>query len=215
MFKIFAESHKIIASNIYDNVLNIYDLKLDKETLLWGSVAPDILPRYKFIRHYQDESINYITKEILKIIFISRYLEFNRILDPLAIKLLSKKIGIVSHYLSDYVCLPHAKRWTFSDSMIKHIKYESALNNYAPMHSFKKNMINVDDIDMFSDESISLKVKIKNYIDQVVEEYSHKTSFKNDLNFALSLNLKITYFILDTIKMYSEDVHKVFALEIL
>ncbi len=215
MFKIFAESHKIIASNIYDNVLNIYDLKLDKETLLWGSVAPDILPRYKFIRHYQDESINYITKEILKIIFISRYLEFNRILDPLAIKLLSKKIGIISHYLSDYVCLPHAKRWTFSDSMIKHIKYESALNNYAPMHSFKKNMINVDDIDMFSDESISLKVKIKNYIDQVVEEYSHKTSFKNDLNFALSLNLKITYFILDTIKMYSEDVHKVFALEIL
>lgn len=215
MFKIFAESHKIIASNIYDNVLNIYGLKLDKEKLLWGSVAPDILPRYKFIRHYQEESINYITKEIMKIIFISRYLEFNKILDPIAINLLSKKIGIISHYLSDYVCLPHAKRWTFSDSMIKHIKYESALNNYAPNHSFKKNIINVDDIDMFSHESISLKVKIKNYIEQVVEEYSHKTSFKNDLNFALSLNLKITYFILDTIKMYSEDVHKVFALEIL
>lgn len=215
MFKIFAESHKIIASNIYDNVLNIYDLKLDKETLLWGSVVPDIHPRYKFIRHYQDESINYITKEILKIVFISRYLEFNKILDPIAIKLLSKKIGIISHYLSDYVCLPHAKRWTFSDSMIKHIKYESALNNYAPRHSFKKNIINVDDIDMFENESISLKVKIRNYIEQVVEEHSTKTSFKNDLNFALSLNLKITYFILDTIKMYSEDVHKVFAIEIL
>ena len=215
VFKIFADSHKIVASNIYDNVLNIYGLKLDKEKLLWGSVAPDILPQYKIIRHYQDESINYITKEIIKVIFISRYLEFNKILDPIAIKLLSKKIGIISHYISDYVCLPHARRWTFSDSMIKHIQYESRLNNYAPNHSFKKNIINVDDINLFDDEDISLKIKIKDYIEKVVKDYSNKTSFKNDLNFALSLNLKITYFILDSIKVYSEDMHKAFAVEIL
>ncbi len=215
MFKIFAESHKIVASNIYDNVLNIYGLKLDKEKLLWGSVAPDFLPQYKLIRHYQDESLNYIAKEIIRIIFISRYLEFNKILDPLTIKILSKKIGIISHYLSDYVCLPHANRWTFYDSMMKHIKYESELNDYAPNHSFKKNVINVDDIDIFNDESVALKVKIKNFIEDVVEEYSLKTSLKNDLDFALSLNLKITYFILDTIKVYSEDMHKVFTLEII
>ena len=213
MFKIFSESHKIIASNIYDNVFNIYGLKLDKEKLLWGSVAPDILPQYKFIRHYQDESINYVSKEIMKIIFISRYIEFNKILDPLAIKILSKKIGIVSHYLTDYVCLPHAKRWTFADSMIKHIKYESNLNEYAPKHSFKKNVINVDDIDIFSNEFSTLKSTIKDYIETVVKEYSLKTSFKNDLDFSLSLNLKITFFILDTIRAYSEDIHREFALE--
>ncbi|TJX16120.1 hypothetical protein E9840_00065 [Tissierella creatinini] len=215
VFNIFAESHKIVASNIYDNVLNIYGLKLDKEKLLWGSIAPDFLPQYKLIRHYQDESINYISKEIVKIIFISRYLEFNKILDPLAINLLSKKIGVISHYLSDYVCLPHARRWTFSDSMMKHIKYESALNNYAINHTFKKNVITVDNIGIFDDESTSLKVKIKEFIEKVVEEYSLKTSLKHDLDFALSLNLKITYFILDSIKVYSEDMHKVFALEIL
>jgi len=213
VFKIFSESHKIIASNIYDNVFNIYGLKLDKEKLLWGSVAPDILPQYKFIRHYQDESINYVSKEIMKIIFISRYIEFNKILDPLAIKILSKKIGIVSHYLTDYVCLPHAKRWTFADSMIKHIKYESNLNEYAPKHSFKKNVINVDDIDIFSNEFSTLKSTIKDYIETVVKEYSLKTSFKNDLDFSLSLNLKITFFILDTIRAYSEDIHREFALE--
>lgn len=216
VFKIFAESHKIIASKIYDNVVNIYGLKLDKDKLLWWSVAPDILPQYKLIRHYQDESINYISKEIIKIIFISRYLEFNKILDPIAIKVLSKKIGIISHYLSDYVCLPHAKRWTFSDSMMKHIKYESGLNEYAVNHDFRKNVINVDEIDIFDSEFSTLKGRIKDFIDKVVVEYSSsKTSFKTDLNFALSLNLKMTYFILDTIQAYSEDIHREFALEVI
>lgn len=198
---------------MYDNVLKIYGIKLNKDKLLWGSVAPDIYPKYKFIRHYQDESINYITKEIMKIIFISRYLDFSKILDPLGMNLLSSKIGIISHYLSDYVCLPHANRWTFADSMIKHIKYESKLNDYAKIHTFKKNIINVDDIDIFDNELISLRTKIKDYIINVVSEYSSKTGLKNDLDFALSLNLKITCFILDTIEAYSEDIHNKFALE--
>lgn len=214
MFTIFPDTHKIIATNIYDNVFNIYGLKLDKDKLLWGSVAPDILPKYKLIRHYQDESLNYIAKEIMTIIFISRFIEFNKILDPIAMKVLSKKIGIISHYLSDYVCLPHAKRWTFSDSMIKHIKYESRLNEYAPNHDIKKNMINVDDIDIFDSKFLTLKTRIKEYIENVVKEYSNKTGFKNDLDFSLSLNLKITFFILDTIEVYSEDIHRTFALEL-
>lgn len=189
-------------------------MKLNKEKLLWGSVAPDILPQYKFIRHYKDESLNYIAKEIMKIIFVSRYIEFNKILDPIAIMVLSKKIGIISHYLSDYVCLPHAKRWTFVDSMFKHVKYESRLNDFAKTYDFKNNVINVDDIDIHDGEFNNLKSKIKEYIDDVVKEYSLKTGFKNDLNFALSINLKITCFILDTIEEYSEEIHSQFAFEI-
>ncbi|MBU5257590.1 zinc dependent phospholipase C family protein [Tissierella praeacuta] len=213
MFKIFSDSHKIIASKVYDNVFDIYGLKLDKQKLLWGSVCPDILPQYKFIRHYKEESLNFIAKEIMKVIFISRYLEFNKILDPLAIKILSKKIGVISHYLSDYVCLPHANRWTFTDSMIKHIKYESQLNDFATKHDFKKNVINTDDLDIYNIPQAKLKRTIKEYITEVVEEYSLKTSFKNDLDFALSLNLKISYFILDTIIAYSDEMAGYFALE--
>lgn len=176
-------------------------------------MAPDILPKYRFIRHYQDESIGYISKEIMKIIFISRYIEFNKILDPIAIKALSRRIGIISHYLSDYVCLPHAKRWTFSDSMIKHIKYESQLDDFVKTYDFKKNVINGDDIDIYTDEFKDLKSKIQDYINNVVEEYLLKTGFANDLNFALSINLKMTYFILDTINEYSEEIHSQFAFE--
>ena len=41
----------------------------------------------------------------------------------------------------------------------------------------------------------------------MVEEYSIKSSFENDLNFALDLNLKITHFVLETIRSYNEEIH--------
>ena len=150
----------------------------------------------------------------MKIIFICRYVDLNKVQDPIVIQLLSKKIGIISHYLSDYVCYPHAKRWTFIGSMKKHIKYESSLNDYARTHEFKRNVVQVDDLDIYDGRFISLKSKIKTYIDEVIKEYDEKNSFANDLNFALSLNLKITYFILDTISQYSEELYTQFAFEI-
>lgn len=216
MFDIFADSHKVIATKVYDNVLDSYGLKLDKNKLLWGSICPDILPQFRFIRHYQEESLNYIAKEIMKVVFISRFIEFNKTLDPITMKILSKKVGIISHYLSDYVCLPHANRWTFTEGrevMIKHIKYESKLNNYTTTHDFKNDLITIDDIDIYDTEPEELKNRIKEYINEVVEEYSLKVGYENDLDFAVSLNIKITSFILDTIKAYSEEIHGHFAIE--
>lgn len=129
-------------------------------------------------------------------------------------KLLSKKIGIISHYLSDYVCYPHANRWTFVGSMKKHIKYESELNDFAKNHDFKKNVIQINDIDIYDDRFISLKVRIKDYLYDVLADYNKKCSMSNDLNFALSLNLKMTHFILDAIIQYSEELHSQFAFEL-
>ncbi|NLW22717.1 MAG: zinc dependent phospholipase C family protein [Tissierellia bacterium] len=213
MFKIFADTHKIIANNIYENINDIYGIKLDKNKLLWGSVAPDILPKFRLHRHYKDESLNYVVNEIIKLIFISRYIEFNSIIDPISMKVLSRKIGIISHYLSDFVCLPHAERWTFTTSMFKHINYESKLNDYAPYHDFKKNIISVDDIDIFHEGVVKLKPIIKKYIEEVIDEYSLKKGFKYDLDFALSLNLKISCFIIDTINAYREDLYGDYAFE--
>ena len=88
----FLANHKIIGCNICDNIYDIYGIKLDKNKLLWGSVAPDILPQFRLHRHYKKESLNYIVNEIIKLIFLSRFVDFNSAADPLAIKLLSKKL---------------------------------------------------------------------------------------------------------------------------
>lgn len=199
---------------MHENIYNIYDLKLDEKKLLWGSIAPDVLPKYRFRRHYKDESLNYIVNKITKLIFISRYIEINSNIDAIAMKILSKKIGVISHYLSDFVCLPHAERWTFtSNNIVKHINYESKLNDYSPRHDFKKNIITVDDMDIFQKPVIKLRSIVKKYIEDVIEEYSLKTGYTHDLNFALSLNLRICYFIIDTVNAYNEDTYKSFAFE--
>ena len=141
-------------------------------------------------------------------------MDFKNLDDSVAIKLLSRKIGIISHYLSDYVCYPHANRWTFVGSMKKHIKYESELNDIAKYHSFKKNVIQLDDVDIYDNTLISLKSRIKDYINQVIVEYNQNPSLANDLNFALSLNLKMTYFIIDTISEYSDDLYTQLVFEV-
>lgn len=210
MIKIFAETHQIIASNIHEEVYDKYDLKLDKKRLEWWSVAPDILPKYKFIRHYKEESIDYIAREIVRIIYLSRYMNFNDFLDPISNKILSKKIGIVSHYISDYFCLPHAKRWTFKDDMLKHLKYESELQEKAKIYTFEEKR-KLPKLEIYEDTLENLEVEIVNYIENSVEEYLLEKSFENDLDYAHSVNLKLVFFILDTISEYSEEVFAQFA----
>lgn len=115
---------------------------------------------------------------------------------------LSKKIGIISHYLTDYVCYPHAQRWTFSDSMIKHIKYENNLNDFAKSYKFDQaqSKIYVPDIDLDSLNLYNTKKTIKKFIDLVVEEYNKTESFSNDLDFANFINRKMIFFIIDTMR---------------
>lgn len=213
MFKIFKETHRIIGKNIHQNILDIYGIELDEKKLLWGAISPDILPKYRFYRHYKKESLDFVANEIVKLIFICRLCDFNGIIDPLILKVLSYKLGVVSHYLSDFVCLPHAERWTFRTNMMKHINYEAKLNEYAIYHDFKKNVITVSEIDIFKERVIKLKVIIKQFIEEVIKEYSQNPGFANDLNYALSLSLRIAYLIIDTAKAYNQEAYRYFAFE--
>lgn len=171
------------------------------------------MPQLKIHRHYEKESLDFVVNEIAKLIFLGRFVNLDGKLDPIVNRYISKKIGMISHFLSDFVCLPHFERWTFAGSMFKHMSYESKLNRYAKYHDFKRNVIDVDDVDIFQDKNINIKEIIKSYIENVIEEYSINEGFKNDLDFSLSLNVKISYFIIDTIKVCNEAMKKEFAFD--
>lgn len=176
--------------------------------MAWGSVAPDILPKYKKIRHYKKESLEFVVNEIVKLIYLNRNLDFNRI-DPITMKFFSKNLGIISHYLSDFVCLPHAKRWTFSTNMFKHIKYEYRLDNKSVNHEFNKYIINGNKIDIYKNESVKMIDIVRDFILNVVEEYStNNESYENDLDFALALNLELSSFVIESIQSYSKNVYE-------
>nr|WP_245311162.1 zinc dependent phospholipase C family protein [Peptoniphilus stercorisuis] len=212
VFKILAQTHKTIALEVYDKIEKNYNIKLDIKKLSWGSIAPDYLPYYKLIRHYKKESLDYIANEIVKLIFLCRYSSLDEEINPVLLKYVSKKMGVISHYLCDYTCYPHAYRKTFMGSMKSHIKYEADLNQYAIGYEFIKDITKTQKIDLYEDSNLKLVEKIKDYINSVVDEYMNaERSFDTDLNYALDLSQNIACFIVETVLNYSEDMEYQFV----
>lgn len=204
MYTILTETHKLISTKVYEHIKDSYGVELNYDKLLWGSIAPDILPKYKLYRHYYENSIDYIILRIAKLILVNRFLDFTRC-DYIALKDFSRDIGIISHYLSDFTCLAHADRWTFPKSLIKHVKYENDLNEFSKNHEFTMNVIKTEDIEL--DENLfNMLPKIKHYIESVVNEYLEDESFERDLDYALNINFKIFEFIVESILVYNGNL---------
>lgn len=210
MLKILTETHKIVAKIVHNRIYDRYNINLDLNKMLWGSIAPDVLPYYKLHRHYFEESIDYISKEIAALIYYGRYSDIKNNENPIFVKFFSKKLGIISHYLCDYVCYPHAYRMTFIGNMKSHIKYESDLNQFVMSYKFKNeqydNIINTDSISLFKNVDKKLKNRIKEYISSVVLEYKNSDkSFDTDMNFALGLCTEVSNFVIESVLNYKED----------
>ncbi|MDD7351913.1 MAG: zinc dependent phospholipase C family protein [Peptoniphilaceae bacterium] len=210
MFKILPDTHKIVAKIVHDRIKDKYNINLNLDKLLWGSIAPDVLPYYKTKRHYFDESGDYIAMEISRLIYFSRYSYSEGNESKLFINYISKKLGIIMHYLCDFVCYPHAYRMTFVENLRKHVKYEQDLALYARENKYLeenyKEVISLENIRIFEDLDLSLDKKIKKYLVNVIDEYKNSNhSFDNDLNFALNLSTNISILVIESILEYSGE----------
>ena len=210
MFKILPDTHKIVAKIVHDRIKEKYNVNLNLDKMLWGSIAPDILPYYKTKRHYFDESGDFIAREISKLIYFSRYSYSEGNESKLFINYMSKKLGIIMHYLCDFVCYPHAYRMTFMENLRKHVRYEQDLALYARENKFSeenfRNVISCEDINFFENSDIKLEKKVKAYLIKVIEEYKDSNhSFDNDLNFALNLSTNISILVIESILEYNGE----------
>lgn len=210
MFKILPDTHKIVAKIVHDRIKEKYNVNLNLDKMLWGSIAPDVLPYYKTKRHYFDESGDYIAREISKLIYFSRYSYSEGNESKLFINYMSKKLGIIMHYLCDFVCYPHAYRMTFIENLRKHVKYEQDLALYARENKFLeesfRDVISCENINFFEDFDIKLEKKVKAYLIKVIEEYKNSNhSFDNDLNFALNLSTNISILVIESILEYNGE----------
>ena len=210
MFKILPDTHKIVAKIVHDRIKEKYNVNLNLDKMLWGSIAHDVLPYYKTKRHYFDESGDYIAREISKLIYFSRYSYSEGNESKLFINYMSKKLGIIMHYLCDFVCYPHAYRMTFIENLRKHVKYEQDLALYARENKFLeesfRDVISCEDINFFENSDIKLEKKVKAYLIKVIEEYKDSNhSFDNDLNFALNLSTNISILVIESILEYNGE----------
>lgn len=209
MLKIHAQTHRFISTNLYQHVNDIYDIELNYDRLVWGSVAPDILPKYKLYRHYYENSIDYIILRIAKLIFAHRLLDFSNC-NSLSLKILSRDMGIISHYLADFTCRAHADRLSTPKSLVKHLKYEIELNDIAKIHDFDTKIIKCSLIEFKNNNLLYTLPIIKFYIAEVIKEYLEEESFERDLDYALALNKAVFEYIIESIIEYNTNTDLVY-----
>ncbi|MFW5649350.1 MAG: zinc dependent phospholipase C family protein [Candidatus Alkaliphilus sp. MAG34] len=116
------QTHKIISEHVYNNIKETFNVKLNKRSLIYGSIKPDIAYSLVKLDHFKPQSFDFICDEINK---LSNYrLELNKEF----IKFFSRRIGIVTHFISDFFCVPHNDRVTYENNFIDHIRYEHQLH---------------------------------------------------------------------------------------
>ncbi|WP_438520937.1 zinc dependent phospholipase C family protein [Clostridium sp.] len=162
-------NHKMIADYILDNMRDDRLHLINRKRFIWGNIKPDCASRYKFKKHYYNESIDMVVEMIEKLSSLS----ISEINNESSIGKFSGVLGVVCHFLTDYYCLPHHQRWEFKNAMRPHVVYERELSKVSK--NYKVNVI----------KNNNLKASnIREFIDGTLEIYAIDQSFENDLNFA-------------------------------
>ncbi|WP_242939255.1 zinc dependent phospholipase C family protein [Tepidibacter thalassicus] len=179
------QTHKIIANHMYNNIKNSLNVKLNKKFLVYGAMKPDISPRLAIKKHYKEHSFDFVLNEILNL--INNGLNENQI----SINKFSTKLGVISHFLSDFFCLPHHNREYYHDKLMEHLKYEKNLHEYFV--NFKGlNKIRIPYLENIDKENI------KNFIEELHSIYKNNTmGFENDVEGSINISCAIGILIVE------------------
>ena len=184
-------THKLVANILYDNIDDNKKFLISKNRFIWGTIKPDCASKYKFTKHYFDESSDMILEMIEDLANMTP----DEVIQNGTGKF-SAELGVICHFLCDYYCIPHAQRWEFKNSMRQHVNYERELAKIAK--HYYVSLMRLD----------RLEVKdIREFIDKTQEMYRKKESFLNDLNFAYYICNSIVHMILKTIMSNSENIN--------
>ena len=101
---------------------DIFGISLNRFSLVYGSIKPDSVYNLVRLEHFKPQSFDFVCNEINK---LSNYgFESNKEF----IRFFSNRIGVVTHFISDFFCVPHNDRITYENNFIEHIKYEHQLH---------------------------------------------------------------------------------------
>ena len=188
-------THKAMGENIikYANTKSVY--LINDKRFIWGNVKPDCIPKYKFKKHYFDESIDMIVE---KIIYLSS-LTLEDVYYNMTIGKFSEELGVICHFLCDFFCAPHYYRWEFkSTSAVKHhMMYENKLAKLAK--NFKPTGIINTNIEPSN---------IKAFILQLQKQYDGILDYHNDLTFSYYVCDSVLNMILNNVFLNDNKVNK-------
>ncbi len=179
-------THKLISEHIHRNVLDTLGVELNKSSLIYGSVKPDIAPKLLMMDHFKPQSYDIVMDEIHNLS------QFKLIDNKQFLRFYSTQVGVVTHFIADFFCVPHNDRRTYKNNFKDHFKYESDL--HKELKAFNEsvkvsyNSFNVDNLTPFT---------IKKVIDHYHREYSLlEESPINDIKCSLLAATAVTLYII-------------------
>lgn len=178
-------THRIISEHLHQNVKETLGVELNKNSLIYGSIKPDIAPRLLMMDHFKPQSFDIIMNEVHSLS------QFSLIDNPQFIKYFSTQIGIVTHFIADFFCVPHNDRRTYKNNFINHVIYESNLHKqlkeYNDSVKVSHSCFNVDNITPHA---------IKNVLNCYHKEYSSlEETAANDIKCSLHATTAIALYI--------------------
>lgn len=178
-------THKILANNILRQASNEKVFLLDKKKFVWGNLKPDCVSKYKFKKHFYDESIEMILE---KINFLST-LTVEEIYFSYGRKKFSAELGVICHFICDFFCLAHNRRWRLKSAFKKHMMYEQELNKIAKRYEFKK-----------VDQELTNIKFVKEFIEKYILEYENLDEYYEvDLDYSFFICSNIINLVLETV----------------
>lgn len=191
----FPHTHKIISQHVHKHVNELLGIQLNKKSLIYGSIEPDLAhlkPHLVKLPHFKPDSFDFICSEIND---LSNY---SLVPNQYFMKSISKNIGVATHFVADYFCLPHNDREKYKNNFIEHVKYENNLHKLFKSYDSKIDLNNVAHT-VCSNKDLS----IEEYIDSLHQKYtSQGENLENDLLNSIIASSAVALFVI------SQSIHK-------
>ena len=180
----FVNTHILIGKSIVENINENKSFFISDKNFIYGNIKPDISSKYVLQKHYLEESLEMIFTKVeylctLNLDCISKYFSISKF---------SQELGVICHFLCDFFCVPHSRRWEMTHSMNKHITYEKELSIVA----------NETDLRKFKGDNIEAN-SFREFFNSIYLEYQSKTEYKNDLLFSNYVCNSVVDYILDAV----------------
>lgn len=177
-------THYLISNILYEYIENKMDFKMDLNAFVWGNLRPDLDKKSIKCPHTLEgslEFVNFYKDKITK--------------SEMTISQFSMLLGVICHFVCDYFCIYHSKKYWGKDMMVEHITYEMLLHakllkllrsgriNISYKHRKEKNMEEL------------LKRRLKKY------KLSEK-SITKDIIYAIEASAAVCELIINASKIY-------------
>ena len=179
-------THKALAGFFIENVERDKKFLISDKHFVWGNLKPDSVSKYKFKKHYFDESFTMIVN---KIKFLAS-LSLDDIFIRYSLRKFNQELGVICHFLCDYFCVPHYQRWEFkSPGAVKdHVLYEIDLNKFAKFYDIRREI----------NTSLTCE-EIRRYINNLQKEYADKISYETDIQYSTHICSTIINLVLNEV----------------